>query len=151
MLRRSVLPLLALPLAACVGQAYQPVAVPVQRFELASDVLFDFGSPVLRPGGYQALAGILSQIRGVIPYPALRVVGHTDSVGGPAANMTLSLQRAESVRQWLIQAGGIPPQYITIEGRGEDQPVAPNRFPNGADNPQGRAANRRVELFASPA
>ena len=144
--------LVAAPLAACVGQAYAPGPVPpnFRRYEIASDVLFDFGSAQLRPAAFEALQGILGQIRSVYPYPAIRVVGHTDSIGTDAANDALSQRRGEAVRRWLIEAG-IPQQYITVEGMGKRQPVAPNVFPNGADNPEGRARNRRVELFASPA
>lgn len=144
--------LAAAPLAACVGQAYTPVPFPVdyRRYEIASDVLFDFGSATLRPAAYGALRDILGQIRSVYPYPAIRVIGHTDSIGSDAANDLLSARRAESVRRWLIETG-IPDQYITVEGQGKRTPVAPNTLPNGADNPDGRQRNRRVELLASPA
>ena len=143
--------ILAMPLAACVGQAYPPTAaVAYRRFEVASDVLFDFGSATLRPAASDALTGILSQIRAAYPYPAIRVVGHTDSVGTDTANHVLSLRRAEAVQRWLVEAGRIPPPAITTEGQGKRQPVTPNTLPNGADNPEGRARNRRVELIASP-
>ncbi len=145
-------PLLAAgPLAACVGTPGQLVpVVPFRRYELASDVLFDFGSATLRPEASEALAGILAQIRSVYPYPAIRVVGHTDSIGSDAANDVLSLRRAESVQRWLVEAG-IPPAVITVEGQGKRQPLVPNTLPNGADSPEGRMRNRRVELIASPA
>lgn len=143
--------LAAAPLAACVGTAGQLVPIaPYRRYEVASDVLFDFGSATLRPAASGALAGILGQIRSVYPYPAIRVVGHTDSIGTDAANDVLSLRRAESVQRWLAEAG-IPPAVISTEGQGKRQPAAPNTLPNGADNPAGRQANRRVELIASPA
>lgn len=143
---------LAAPLSACVGQAYVPAPLPVdyRRYEIASDVLFDFGSATLRLAAYAALRDILGQIRSVFPYPAIRVLGHTDSIGSDAANDQLSTRRAEAVRAWLIQAG-IPDRYITVEGLGKRQPAAPNTLPNGADNPEGRQRNRRVELLASPA
>ena len=140
------------PLAACVGQAYPLAPAPIgfRRYELASDVLFDFGSATLRQSAYGAVQDILNQIRSVYPYPAIRVLGHTDSIGSDAANDQLSLRRAEAVRRWLIETG-IPDRYITVEGLGKRQPVAPNTLPNGADNPEGRQRNRRVELLASPA
>ena len=151
-LRAVMSALVAMPLAACVGVAYGPVPVapPLQRYELSSDVLFDFGSATLRPGAEAALQAILAQMRAVYPYPAIRVEGYTDSIGTVAANEALSRARAESVRQWLIGAG-IPPQVITPQGFGEQRPVAPNTLPGGADNPAGRAQNRRVELIATPA
>ena len=75
----------------------------------------------------------------------------TDGKGTDAYNDALSLRRAESVRVWLIRTGGIPDAAITAEGRGKREPIAPNTLPSGADNPQGRAQNRRVELIARPA
>lgn len=141
----------AAPLAACVGAPYYAQPLPgQQRFELPSDVLFDFGSATLRRAASANLNEILGRIRAVIPYPAIQVVGHTDSIGTDAANDQLSLRRAESVRQWLIGAG-IPPSVITVEGLGKRQPIAPNAMPNGTDNPEGRQRNRRVELLARPA
>ena len=140
----------AAPVAACVGTAYGPVPVIApRRYALASDVLFDFGSARLRPGAQAALADILGQIRQVYPYPAIRVEGHTDSIGSAAANQALSQRRAEAVREWLM-ANGIPPNAISTEGFGETRPVAANRLPNGADYPAGRQQNRRVELIATP-
>ncbi len=147
--RIAAMGLLAAPLAACVGTAYTP-PVAFRRYELASDVLFDFGSATLRPQASAALNDILTSIRTTYPYPAIRVLGHTDSIGSDAANDALSLRRADAVRQWLM-AAGIPPAAITTEGLGKSRPVAANTLPNGADNPSGRAQNRRVELIASPA
>ena len=142
------------PLGACVGTAYpvaQPAApVDTRQYALPADVLFPFNSAVLRPEAQAALADTLGQIRSVYPYPAIRVVGHTDSIGSDAVNDALSRQRAEAVKAWLAGAG-IPPAVVTAEGRGRREPVAPNTQPNGADNPAGRAQNRRVQLIASPA
>jgi OOP family OmpA-OmpF porin len=144
--------LAAAPQAACVGTPYSlgpaPVAVQERRYALASDVLFDFGSATLRYGAAAALSEILAQIRQVYPYPAIKVEGHTDSIGSPQANLALSQRRAESVRQWLL-ANGIPPAGITTEGFGETRPVAPNTL-NGVDNPAGRQQNRRVEISSTP-
>ena len=147
--RMAALGVLAAPLAACVGTAYAP-PIGLRRYELSSDVLFAFGSATLRPEASAALNDILMSIRSTYPYPAIRVEGHTDSIGSDAANDVLSLRRADSVRQWLM-ANGIPPAVITTEGLGKRRPVAPNTLPNGADSPDGRARNRRVELIATPA
>lgn len=145
--------LLLAPLGACVGTAYpgQSVAQPdTRQYALPADVLFPFNSAVLRPEAQAALADTLGQIRAVYPYPAIRVIGHTDSIGSDAVNDELSLRRAEAVKAWLIGAG-IPPTVVYAEGRGKREPVAPNTFPDGRDNPAGRAQNRRVQLIASPA
>lgn len=70
----------------------------------------------------------------------LRLVGHTDSVGDAEANRTLSEARAAAVRAALI-ARGIDAERLLAEGAGEDEPIADNA------SAQGRARNRRVELY----
>ena len=127
-----------------------PPPVAYRRYELPADVLFDFNSDVLRPDASASLGTILASMRQTYPYPRIRVEGYTDSIGGDAFNDGLSQRRAEAVRQWLT-ANGIPATVITTEGFGKRSPVAPNTLPNGADNPEGRARNRRVVLIASPA
>ncbi len=73
--------------------------------------------------------------------PTLRIElgGHTDNVGADAANMTLSDQRAQAVRDFVI-AHGIDASRITAKGYGETKPVATN------DTEEGRAQNRRTEV-----
>ena len=144
---------LGLLLAGCVGQAYTiPQAPPLQsrRYELAADVLFAFNRSDLLPQASAALQESLANIRATYQYPVIRVEGHTDSIGSDAANDALSLRRAEAVRQWLI-GNGVPSAAITVEGFGRRQPIASNTLPNGGDNIDGRARNRRVVLVASPA
>lgn len=137
---------------AAFGPAPPPPPIYVQptRYSIPSDVLFAFNSAALQPGATAALAQTLAQIRQAIPYPAIRVEGNTDSIGSPAYNVDLSVRRAQAVANWLI-GQGIPPAAISVVGNGEARPVAPNTLPNGQDNPQGRALNRRVDLFARPA
>jgi outer membrane protein OmpA-like peptidoglycan-associated protein len=65
--------------------------------------------------------------------------GHTDNVGADAANLTLSDQRAQAVRDFVI-AQGIDASRITAKGYGETKPVATN------DTEEGRAQNRRTEV-----
>jgi outer membrane protein OmpA-like peptidoglycan-associated protein len=67
------------------------------------------------------------------------ISGHTDSVGGEDSNRTLSLRRAQSVKDWLTQKG-ISAFRIKVIGKGEAEPVASN------DTPEGRAKNRRIEF-----
>ena len=73
--------------------------------------------------------------------PTLRIElgGHTDNVGADAANMTLSDQRAQAVRDFVITKG-IEASRITAKGYGETKPVATN------DTEEGRAQNRRTEV-----
>ncbi len=106
-----------------------------------SDVLFDSGKSTLRSGAREKLAKI-SGI--VLAYPDLRLAieGNTDSVGSDSLNQTLSEQRAGAVRDFLADEK-IPMSSMTSRGFGKTQPVATN------DTPEGRQANRRVELVVS--
>ncbi len=147
-----VLGLLAGSVSGCVGTGYpyQPAAyAEPARYSLPADVLFAFDSATLRPEAYAALQQTLGTVRQAIPYPAIRVEGNTDSIGSAAYNNQLSVRRAHAVAQWLV-GQGIPPAAISEAGNGESRPIAPNTLPNGQDNPQGRALNRRVDLVATP-
>jgi len=106
-----------------------------------SDVLFDTGKSTLRPEAREKLAKI-SGI--VLAYPDLRLAieGNTDSVGSDAMNQTLSEQRANSVRDYLVKEN-IPAASMTAQGFGKTQPVASN------DTAEGRQQNRRVEMVVS--
>ena len=73
----------------------------------------------------------------------IEVMGHTDSTGSDAYNQTLSEKRAQAVGQYLI-AQGVDPRRVISQGFGESHPVASN------DTPEGRQANRRVELRLVP-
>ena len=89
---------------------------------------------------------VLAQVRdllGAHPELKLRIEGHTDNVGAPAANRTLSEQRAAAVKAWLVR-NGVDGARLTAEGLGDTRPAVPN------DTDDGRARNRRVELVRIP-
>jgi photosystem I P700 chlorophyll a apoprotein A2 len=115
------------------------------RIDLAADVLFDFDKYTLRPAANESLKKV-AQVASSYPDAPLLIEGHTDGKGAHAYNLTLSSQRAEAVKKWLAETGGIQASRITTKGWGETKPVAPNRKANGADDPEGRQKNRRVEL-----
>ena len=106
------------------------------------DLLFDSGSSSLSPGAY----GRLDQLADTLNrYPDTDVVvtGHTDSEGSEATNLTLSDQRADSVRRYLISKG-VSPGRITSVGLGESRPLVTN------STAEGRQQNRRVEIELRP-
>ena len=127
------------------AMTYDPARGMIQ---LQSDLTFATGSTDLRP---EALASLRSLANAINSDAArdyeLRIVGHTDNVPvrNPANvakyedNFGLSAFRAKSVMQALASAG-VEESRITIAGRGDTDPVAPN-------GPKGNPANRRVELF----
>jgi outer membrane protein OmpA-like peptidoglycan-associated protein len=105
------------------------------------DVLFATGRSDLRPAAKEALAK-LSGI--VLNYATLKlgVEGYTDNTGTEAFNQTLSQERAESVRNYLVQHA-VSASSVSATGMGESMPVANN------DTSAGRTQNRRVEIIVS--
>lgn len=121
------------------GVAVTQTADNQLKLEIPSDISFDTGrsdiKPNLRPILDQFASGLANQ-----PNTEVRIVGHTDNVGSDAVNNPLSLQRAQSARDYLTSRG-VNSNRIMIEGRGEHEPIATNA------TAEGRARNRRVEVF----
>jgi outer membrane protein OmpA-like peptidoglycan-associated protein len=115
------------------------------KIELDADVLFDFDKYNLKPEATESLKKVSQVLQSYAQAPLL-IEGHTDGMGTHAHNMKLSDGRAASVKHWLVQNAAVPENRITTRGWGETKPVAPNKNPNGTDNPAGRQKNRRVEL-----
>jgi len=110
---------------------------------LPGDVLFAFGSAELTPAAREAIAAVDDEIGGGTG--TVTIEGHTDAIGSDADNQALSERRAAAVRGALEAALGSGYQYTSV-GFGETRPVAPNTKPDGSDDPDGRALNRRVEI-----
>jgi outer membrane protein OmpA-like peptidoglycan-associated protein len=113
--------------------------------DLDADVLFDFDKYTLRPAADDSLRK-LGRVAASYPSSPLLIEGHTDSKGDHAYNLKLSENRAGAVKKWLAQNASIAANRITTHGWGETKPIAPNKNPDGSDNPQGRQKNRRVEI-----
>lgn len=108
-----------------------------KRFSM-EDINFRFGTTELTEASRPKLEA-LATILDAYPSARVRIEGHTDSVGGTAGNQSLSLARAQAVRDELT-ARQIAPDRIEVAGMGADQPVAPN------DTAGGRAQNRRIDV-----
>lgn len=117
----------------------QPSPV-MTRIELGSDVLaYESGRadlPTVAPVYLRPIARTIYDD----PTQQIVVVGHTDDVGDASSNLTLSERRAQSIADFLI-AQGISPDRVQAVGAGEHKPRSDN------DTPEGRALNRRVEVF----
>ena len=109
------------------------------KLNIPSDISFDTGryniKPNLQPVLDQFAQGLNSQ-----PNTEVRIVGHTDNTGTDAINNPLSLNRAQSARDYLV-ARGVDARRIAIEGHGSKQPLADN------STEAGRAKNRRIEIY----
>lgn len=109
------------------------------KLTIPSDISFDSGSHDIKPG----LRPVLDQFaQGLAQQPAMevRIVGHTDNTGSDAVNNPLSVNRAQSARDYLV-GRGVSASRISIDGRGEREPIADNA------TEAGRARNRRIEIF----
>jgi len=109
---------------------------------LPSNVLFDTADATLKPGAQQNLTEIARVMR-EHPDATVTVEGYTDNQGSFAYNRMLSDQRAQAVKQALMQSG-VDASRITARGYGQGYPVASN------DNPEGRQLNRRVQIVVAP-
>lgn len=127
------------PALGKLGSLAPPCATVIR---LDSSVLFDFGEAVLKP----AADPVLDEVVAVLNESGkpIDIVGHTDSIGSDESNLELSLERAQAVEA-ALRARGLDVD-ISVDGRGEFEPVAPNETPDGDDDPAGRAQNRRVDI-----
>ncbi|MFN0037329.1 MAG: OmpA family protein [Saprospiraceae bacterium] len=101
-------------------------------------ITFETGSATLTPNSKYELDNLVT---GLTAFPAVNVevAGHTDNVGDPAANLTLSAARAASVVKYLADRG-ISTGRLKPRGYGDTKPLAPN------DTPENRTKNRRTEF-----
>ncbi len=99
---------------------------------------FEFGSaePVIEE---QGMIEEISKILKNDPNMNISIIGHTDNVGSKVLNMGLSFERAESIFNLLV-AMGVDPFQLTLDGKGEEEPISSNK------TDRGRALNRRVEI-----
>lgn len=118
----------------------QAAAAPeiMEKGRTTLKVLFDTNKSVIKKNSFQDvdnLVGVMKQ------YPELNVTieGHTDSVGSDAYNKKLSRRRADAVKKYMVDKGGIDANRLTAVGYGEEKPIADNA------TKAGRAQNRRVE------
>jgi len=109
---------------------------------LAKNVLFEFNGYAVKEDFHQDLEKLADYLMKGGGFSELVIIGHTDSVGSDAYNLTLSNRRAHAVKD--VIAKYLPAEdrgKIRAEGEGERSPIASN------SNYQGRALNRRVEFF----
>jgi len=132
--RSTAAPVLDMPIAPVIP--LPAPAVPArtpQRVSLSADALFGSNQHQLRDEGKADLDRFARQLSGA-SYESIRVDGHTDRMGSPAANQLLSERRATSVKDHLIMNGRIDPARIVATGKGETLPATtagdcPDRLP----------------------
>jgi outer membrane protein OmpA-like peptidoglycan-associated protein len=116
--------------------------IPKDKMVL-ENVYFAFDKAVLLPVSFETLDKLVASLN-AYPDVVLEIGGHTDDLGSEEYNQQLSQRRAQAVVDYLISKG-IAAERLTAVGYGESRPIAPNRNPDGSDNPEGREKNRRTE------
>lgn len=122
-----------------------PEPAPEPEITTASETVY------FAEGAHELDAAARERLDEVLHAPALQaggavvLRGHSDSGGPDRANRQAARLRAEAVADYL-QAQGVAAERITVFALGEGAPAAPNVRPDGADDPEGRALNRRVEI-----
>jgi OOP family OmpA-OmpF porin len=127
------------------------VAVPpeprmAKPLVLNAETYFDFDKANLKPAAADKLDALATQSKDRGDVQQLRIVGHADRIGNDAYNQDLSLRRAQSVAQHLLERRAVPQPRIKVKGRGESQPVVTCEGVRGSALIQCLAPNRRVEV-----
>lgn len=119
-------------------------AIPKEPIRIPN-VLYEFDKANVLESSKLALDTTVLRLLQDNPQIIIEIMSHTDSKGNDLYNMKLSQKRAESVVSYLVSKG-IKPERLKAKGYGETKPVAPNDKPDGSDNPEGRALNRRTDF-----
>ncbi|PKN72517.1 MAG: hypothetical protein CVU50_06565 [Candidatus Cloacimonetes bacterium HGW-Cloacimonetes-3] len=101
-------------------------------------IMFESAKATIRPESKTILTKVYESLQ-ANPDVTVIIAGHTDSVGGEDSNRSLSLRRAQAVKDWLVDKG-VDSARIKVIGKGEAEPIASN------DTSDGRAKNRRIEF-----
>lgn len=108
-----------------------------------SSLNFDTGKSIIDPQYYSLLSKVQKAIQ-TFPDCTVSVEGHTDSQGSDDANLSLSQERADAVRQYLLANLDINSNKILAIGYGETKPIANN------EAEEGRRKNRRIDVVINP-
>ena len=109
------------------------------KINIPNDISFDVGSAAIKPQLRTVLDPFATSLQGD-PSAQITIIGHTDSTGSDALNNRLSIERADSVRDYIVTRG-VSAGRVATAGRGDREPIADN------SSDAGRAKNRRVEIF----
>lgn len=123
------------------GVAVSQTADNRLKLDIPSDISFATG----RSDVNSSFAPILNQFATSLnqnPVTTVTIIGHTDSTGSDAINNPLSIDRANSTRNYLV-ARGVASNRVATDGRGSREPIADN------NTNEGRAKNRRVEIYVA--
>lgn len=123
-----------------LGTRVDPRGCPLagERIAIVTNINFDFDHTNVREDVRQRLSRVIRLLK-EMPEVDVKIVGYTDDIGSAEYNLSLSLRRAESVRDYIVNRG-IDDTRLSVTGRGKTEPLVSN------STSQGRAVNRRVEF-----
>ncbi|MFL5347473.1 MAG: OmpA family protein [Hyalangium sp.] len=124
----------------CPAAQKQLVVIKQDRIDIKDKVYFDNGKATVQKRSNTLLDQMAKVITQHPEIAKVTIEGHTDDAGSAETNRTLSQQRAEAVRDYLVKKG-VPTERLEPKGFGADRPVQPNT------TAEGRTANRRVEFI----
>jgi outer membrane protein OmpA-like peptidoglycan-associated protein/tetratricopeptide (TPR) repeat protein len=122
----------------------KPEEIAAGKYLAIKSVLFGFDSDALSEEAVHELEK-LNTFLSQNPSVNIEVCGHTDNLGSMAYNRKLSLRRAHSVVNYLVDRG-VEASRLKASGMGTNESVALNTYPDGSDNPAGRQLNRRASI-----
>jgi outer membrane protein OmpA-like peptidoglycan-associated protein len=109
------------------------------------NIQYGFNSANVVAGSETIIDTTILKLMLLNPEIIVEIHSHTDGKGSDKFNLKLSQKRAESVVFYLVSKG-IDPKRLRAIGFGESKPLVPNENPDGTDNPEGRAKNRRTDF-----
>ncbi|RXK85840.1 tetratricopeptide repeat protein [Filimonas effusa] len=116
----------------------------VDEIQVLNNVYYEFAKADIKPESYPSLDDVVALLN-KRPEVRVEIGGHTDDKGSDELNMRLSQARADNVVAYLVSKG-INQNRLVAKGYGATMPIAPNKKPDGSDNPEGREKNRRTEM-----
>ncbi len=125
---------------------FHPISVmvlppaPPKKIKISERIQFERGKARIRTRSHHVLDQVAATLKQRADIQLVEIQGHTDSKGKRAANLKLSLRRAQSVRQYLIRQG-IEEARLACKGHGPNLPITTNTTRTG------RRKNRRVEFI----
>ena len=111
---------------------------------IISKILYDYDSYEINEPSKKELDKLITILKKNKDI-GVELSSHTDDIGSAKFNLDLSQKRADAAVEYILSKG-IEKKRIIAKGYGKAHPIAPNKLPNGDDNPEGRAKNRRTEF-----
>ncbi len=142
-------PVVMPPVAMTTPPVPQPAPAPAptsEKVTIPADTLFNFDKATLTSEGKATLDGLLAKLNN-INLEAVVAVGYADRIGSTSYNLALSTHRAETIKNYLVETGGIQASSVFIEGRGESASVTGDSCSNLGTE---RGSNKKLVACLAP-